>query len=141
MSEAIEPSSFLGTGWSFPPSFSSGGAEVALVSGVEDIHQSLMILLATQQGERPMQETFGCNLDEALFESIDQNLINRINSLITNAILYHEPRIKISQIEVSRSKTEDSLVLIQLSYVVLATNSRYNMVFPFYLNEAIAPGV
>jgi len=42
---------FLGTGWSFPPTFTRRGADVALVSGVEDIHQSLQILLSPRLGE------------------------------------------------------------------------------------------
>lgn len=54
------PTSFLGTGWSFPPEFAAGGAEVAMVSEVEDVHQSLAILFATRPGERAMQESFGC---------------------------------------------------------------------------------
>ena len=134
------PGSFLGNGWSFPPSFSADGAEVAMVSGVEDVHQSLQILLATRTGERPMQETFGCNLDAALFGAINQALINQIKGLLNDAIINHEPRIKLHDVDVSRSKTEAAAVEIRITYTVLGTNSRYNMVFPFYLNEASTPG-
>jgi uncharacterized protein len=131
--------SFLGTGWSFPPSFGRGGAELSTVSDVEDVHQSLRILLATRRGERPMQETFGCNLDEVLFEEMDQALINRVSSLISDAILEHEPRVELRAVDVSPA--QDTGVLdIRIEYAILGTNSRYNMVFPFYLNEAITPG-
>ena len=34
--------SFLGTGWSFPPAFSTGGADVETVSGEEDIRHALI---------------------------------------------------------------------------------------------------
>ena len=44
-------SGFLGTGWAFPPQFGAGGAEVAMVSGVDDIEQSLGILLSTRRLE------------------------------------------------------------------------------------------
>ena len=54
--------SFLGTGWSFPPSFAASGGDVHVVSGVEDIEQSLAILLSTQRGERVMRDGFGCDL-------------------------------------------------------------------------------
>jgi hypothetical protein len=140
MSEADAPSSFLGTGWAFPPSFAAGGGEVVLSSGVENVHRSLLILLSTRTGERPMQESYGCDLDKALFEKIDQRLVNRITSSISNAVLEHESRIKLNKIDVSRSKTEASTLEVRLSYVVRGTNSRYNMVFPFYLNEAVAAG-
>src|SRR6476620_302056 len=89
---------FLGTGWSFPPAFTQGGADVALVSGAEDIQQSLQILLSTRLGERVMQDEFGCDLHGVLFEEIDQGLINTLNSMIADAILYHEPRITLDQL-------------------------------------------
>lgn len=136
-----KPPSFLGTGWSFPPEFGPGGAEVALVSDVEDIHQSLAILFATRRGERPMQETFGCSLDELLFEEIDQSLVNRIHSMIHDAILQHETRIELQDLDVTPDPHDPGVLRIQLEYAVLGTNSRYNMVFPFYLNEAATPGL
>ena len=46
--------SFLGRGWAFPPTFVAGGSEVEMAEGVEDIHQSLTILLSTERGERVM---------------------------------------------------------------------------------------
>jgi phage baseplate assembly protein W len=134
------PPSFLGTGWSFPPEFGAGGAEVALVNEVEDIHQALTILFATRQGERPMQESFGCNLDELLFEEIDHALVNKITSLINDAILHHETRIQLLDLDVTPDPNEAGLLRVSLDYAVLETNSRFNMVFPFYLNEATAVG-
>jgi phage baseplate assembly protein W len=127
---------FLGTGWSFPPSFSAGGAELELVSGAEDVHQSLQILLATGLGERVMHEDYGCNLDAAMFEEVDQGLINRISSMVSDAILYHEPRIELLGLELRQDADEPGLLLIRLDYRVAKTNSRFNMVYPFYLDEA-----
>jgi len=131
--------SFLGSGWSFPPEFSAGGAEVQVVSDVEDVHQSLQILLATRRGERPMQETFGCNLDALLFEEMDQALVSKVTSLISDAILEHEPRVDLSGVDVSPG-AEAGVLRIRIDYGIRGTNSRYNMVFPFYLNEAVTPG-
>ena len=133
--------SFLGTGWSFPPSFTRGGGEVEMVSGAEDVHQSLQILFATQLGERVMQDAFGCDLNGFLFEELDQALVNRIKAQISDAILYHEPRIKLDRLDVAESPREAGLILIGLDYTILSTNTRYNMVYPFYLSEAVAPAV
>ena len=69
---------FLGIGWSFPPTFGDKGGEVALVSGTQDIQQSLQILLSTQPGERVMEDTFGCALDSVLFEEVDAALLNSV---------------------------------------------------------------
>jgi phage baseplate assembly protein W len=136
----LDPS-FLGSGWSFPPSFSDGGAEVEMVSGAKDIHQSLQILLSTQLGERVMHEDFGCDLNHVLFEEIDQGLLNDINRIVSDAILYHEPRISLDKLDVSENADHPGLLLISIEYSIRSTNSRFNMVYPFYLNEATAPGI
>lgn len=132
---------FLGTGWSFPPTFRQGGAEVAMVSGAEDIHQSLQILLSTRLGERVMQDEFGCALDSVIFEEIDQGLLNSLTSSISDAILYHESRITLDQINVTESANQPGLLLISLEYTIRSTNSRFNMVYPFSINEATTPGL
>ena len=133
-------SSFLGTGWGFPPQFTRGGADLNLVSGTEDIQQSLQILLSTQAGERLMQEEFGCDLNRILFEEMDQSLVNTLSSLISDAILYYEPRITLDNLDVSESDNQQGLLLIQIQYTVRSTNSRFNLVYPFYINEAATPG-
>lgn len=131
-----QPPSFLGTGWSFPPRFLAGGAELELVSGPDDIRQSLELLLATRTGERPMQEPFGCDLGEVMFEEVDTALISHVTALISDAILRHEPRIALDHIDVTQSDRDAGVLTIRLEYTVLGTNSRYNMVYPFYLYEA-----
>jgi Bacteriophage baseplate protein W len=127
---------FLGTGWSFPPTFSLGGADVETVSGEDDIQQSLQILLSTSLGERVMQAAFGCDLNGLLFEEVDQNLVNTLQQIVSDAILYHEPRISLDNLDVDESATEQGLLLISIAYTVRSTNSRFNMVYPFYINEA-----
>lgn len=129
---------FLGRGWRFPPRFVGAGADVEMVAGAEDIHQSLQILLSTRLGERVMQDRFGCALDDLMFEEIDQSLVNRITAAVTDAVLYHETRIKLDGVQVDRSD-EHGLVLIRLRYTIKATNSRFNLVYPFYLHEANTP--
>ena len=133
--------SFLGTGWAFPPSFAAAGAGVELVSGPEDIHQSLQILFATQLGERVMQEAFGCEMSSYVFEEVDGELISGLQETMSDAILFHEPRIELDRLEISESDSQQGLLLITLEYTVLSTNSRYNMVYPYYLNEASIPGL
>ena len=136
-----ESQSFLGTGWSFPPTFAKGGSAVEMVSGTDDIRQSLEILLATRLGERVMQEEFGCDLTAVLFEELDQSLVNSLTSLISDAILYHEPRIELNRLDITEDQATEGLLLISLDYTVRNTNSRFNLVYPFYLNEATTPGL
>ena len=130
-----ENSAFLGTGWSFPPSFNQNTATIEMVSEEEDIVQSLEIILSTRPNERIMQPDFGCDLSQYLFEELSQNLITGIRVIIADAILYHEPRIDLDNIDINESQKE-GLLLISITYTVRTTNSRFNLVYPFYLNEA-----
>lgn len=84
---------FLGRGWSFPPEFQRNQGEVKMCEGEEDIRSSLEILLSTRLGERVILPNYGCNLDELLFNPLNQSLKAYTIDLIKTAILYHEPRI------------------------------------------------
>ena len=72
----MEKINFLGTGWSFPPSFNNEIASIELVSDEEDINQSLNILLSTSLGERVMQPRYGCNLEDYLFEPLSITILH-----------------------------------------------------------------
>jgi phage baseplate assembly protein W len=132
---------FLGTGWSFPPAFSPAEG-VAMVSGREDIEQSLGILLSTTIGERVMEARFGCNLASYQFESMDSTFIGLLRDTVYDAILYHEARIRVESIRVTEDLSPEALsgqVIIDVSYRIRATNSRYNYVYDFYLTEGVNP--
>ena len=131
--------SFLGTGWSFPPTFNQDTGTVEMVSDEKDIIQSLEIILSTRPAERIMQPDFGCELSQFLFEEISQGLITGIRGIVSDALVYHEPRIDVEEINIEESEQE-GLLLISIIYTVRATNSRYNLVYPFYLNEAQISG-
>lgn len=132
-------SSFLGRGWAFPPRFGAGGSQMHTVAGLEDIEQSLGLLLSTRPGERLMQDDFGCELSEFLFEEVTDGLVGRLRSVVEDAILHHEPRVRLDGVDVSIDDAVQGLLHIAIRYTVRATNSRYNMVYPFYLREATAP--
>ncbi|MFT3681153.1 MAG: GPW/gp25 family protein [Ferruginibacter sp.] len=127
---------FLGVGWSFPPTFCKRPCVVKMVADEEDIEQSLKILLSTRHGERVMQPEYGCNLDVLLFEPISNSLIAFVKDLIEKAVLYHEPRIEMKKLDIQTDRATEGLLLIELEYVIRTTNSRYNLVYPFYLKEA-----
>lgn len=131
----INDNRFLGTGWSFPPEFFEGGAVLQTVSGEEDIKQSLQILLTTSLKERLMQADYGCDLKRFLFESINQGLINDIRNMISDSILNHEPRIEVNSIELENIDAAKGLIHIHIDFKIRMTNSRFNYVYPFYLNE------
>jgi uncharacterized protein len=129
---------FLGTGWSFPPTFRDHGGALDVVSGTDNVHKCIQIILRTDLGERVLRENFGASLKRYQFEPVTQRLLNRVREVVSNAILRHEPRVSLDRVDVSQDDSTDGLLLIELQYTVLATNSRFNMVYPYYLNEADA---
>jgi len=124
--------SFLGRGWSFPPSFDSGSVGVAMLEREDDIASSLEILLSTLRGERIMLPQYGCNMDELLFESLDTRMKTLMTDNIESAILYHEPRIQLETVKLDDSQELEGIVLIEIVYRVKSTNSRFNFVYPYY---------
>ena len=127
--------SFLGRGWGFPPEFNRLTKAVNMLEDEADIKSSLEILLSTRLGERVMVPNYGCNLDELLFKPLTLTLKTFVVDLIKTAILYHEPRIEINKIEIDPTNELEGVLLIILDYTVRATNSRKNMVYPFYKEE------
>jgi uncharacterized protein len=126
---------FLGRGWSFPPQFDRAAKGVLMLEEEADIQSSLEILLSTRLGERIMQPTYGCNLDDMVFEAMNLTMLTYMKDIIQNAILYHEPRIELEKLEIDTSNQNEGMLRIVLHYKVRTTNSRYNYVYPYYINE------
>lgn len=131
----IKAGSFLGTGWSFPVYFDKVNAGVQMASDVEDIAQSIRIILGTTPGERLMQPEFGCNLKSLLFERADESLVARLNHLVYHALLNFEPRVNFLEAVVLESEALAGELHIRVDYSIISTNTRHNIVFPFYLIE------
>ena len=135
LQEENESGPFLGKGWSFPPIFYNQGKELNIISGPENVHKSIWVIMNTRLGERVMTEGFGAGLQNLHFEPLGSRLVNNLKRTIGNTILLHESRIKLDNVSVSASKQQDGLLLIELHYTIKSTNSRYNLVFPFYLDN------
>ena len=131
--------SFLGTGWAFPPTFADQGRGVLMAEAEEDIRQSLQILLATGLGERVMEPTFGWTRDALLFEPLSTGFATALKREIETAVLFFEPRITLNRVAFETRTDLAGQIEIKLDYTVRATNSRTNLVFPFYLEEAARP--
>lgn len=130
---------FLGTGWSFPPTFNRHSSSVVMSSDVQNIKESLWVLLSTSLGERLMLATYGTTLRDRVFDSLTETLINQIKSELMKAIIDWEPRIDVLSIAVQEEAPLQGLVTILIDFVVRSTNVRSNLVYPFYLTEATLP--
>lgn len=127
---------FVGSGWSFPPHFDKSAKKVEMLTGEADIESSLEILFTTRLGERIMQPTYGCDMQNMVFEAMNLTLKTYLKDMIETAVLYFEPRITLNSTEIDSSMEYEGVLMIKLDYTIRTTNSRYNYVFPFYINEA-----
>jgi uncharacterized protein len=137
--DAREAGSFLGTGWGFPPEFSTRTRAVRMVSDDDDIRESLRILLSTNPGERVMWPAFGCGLRAKVFEPLSEGMLTEIRDLVERAVLFFEPRITLESVNVTVRDALEGMLDINLFYTVRTTNTRSNMVYPFYFLEATNP--
>jgi uncharacterized protein len=130
-----EDTQFLGRGWSFPVSFGDQGRSVSMAEAEEDIRQSLSILLSTSLGERVLRPTFGWKRDALMFEPLSTSFASYLAREIETAILFYEARITLNKVDFETSRDVAGLILIRIDYTVRTTNSRTNLVFPFYLDH------
>jgi hypothetical protein len=129
------PSSFLGRGWSFPPQFVREAGEVVMTADEADIAASLEILFRTGPGERFLVPAYGLDMHEALFEPMSTTMRTFLKDRIKTAILIYEPRITLEALDISSPDPNDGSLRVFLEYKVRTTNSRYNLVFPFYRQD------
>lgn len=127
------PTSFLGSGWSFPPRFGGSGAEMS--HDEQDIAESLAILFGTAAGERFLQPKYGLDMQAVMFEPMSTTLATFLKDRVRTAILIHEPRIRLLKLEIGSPDANAGTLSILLEYEVRATNSRFNLVFPFYRTD------
>lgn len=125
---------FLGVGWAFPVSANQAG-EIELVAFEEDIRQAIRIILETAQGERVMRPDFGSGLHELLFEPVNTTTMSLVRHRVEQALIAWEPRIEVQEVRVEPDVSAPGKLFINIHYLVQATNTFYNMVYPFYLRE------
>lgn len=126
---------FLGRGWSFPPSFEKESRSVQMVEEDIDIEQSLKLILSTRPGERITNPAFGCKLFDYIFEPLVDATIFLMKDTIRTAILYFEPRITLNDIVIETDRELEGIIDIKLEYTIRKINVRSNIVFPFYKLE------
>lgn len=126
---------YLGTGWSFPPEFSEAGGTLRMSSGPLDVAESLRILLSTLPGERAMRPDYGADARDLLFESMDTTTQTLFFDRVRMALVQYEPRIIVDKLELDTSFLTEGRVELNVDYRLRATNTRYNFVYPFYLEE------
>ncbi|MFS0519554.1 GPW/gp25 family protein [Nostoc sp. UIC 10607] len=135
---------FLGQGLAFPLRKNSrGGVEVS--DQEQKIKESIYMILGTQQGERLMRPTFGCNLKSLIFAPNTKATANLARFYVEESLRTWEPRIIVEEVSVrndyitdqnNREERDTNVLSISIRYRIKATYEVQNLVYPFYLEQA-----
>jgi uncharacterized protein len=131
----MDPKAFLGRGWSYPIAPNASRVDVTLAEHAEDIRQAVLIILQTGRGERVMRPDFGAGLDDFLFEPINTTTLALLQHRVEQSLITWEPRIRVETIDVQSNASEQGRIDIRIEYSVRTTNTFYNLVYPFYIQE------
>ena len=128
-------SEILGSGVAFPLQVDRRGG-IALARDETDIDQAILLILGTAPGERPMRPEFGCGVHDFVFDTIDAGTVGRMEEAIRSALKRWEPRIEVRSVSFDVSHAVEGLLTIDIGYIVRATNTDRNLVYPFYVIPA-----
>jgi phage baseplate assembly protein W len=123
---------FLGSGWAFPVDLAAD-ATIVPASEEDKVRQSIELVLRTAPGERPMRPDFGCGIHELVFEAVGNAMIGRVIAAVSSALATWEPRIDVLDVSAQQDSDDPTRLLIEIDYRIRSTNSRFNLVFPFYV--------
>jgi len=125
---------FLGVGWKYPVGVDYKG-NISMSEYETDIKESISIILGTAKGERVMRPDFGCGIHDLVFAPINTTTMSLVENSVREGLLLWESRIELIKVDVSDEKSSEGKLLVSIDYRVRITNNRFNLVYPFYLNE------
>lgn len=124
----------LGAGWRLAPVIDKRGS-VGLISGEQAIEQSMRFIIGTAPGERVMRPDFGCRIHELVFAPNTPHTCSMAAHYVQEALIKWEPRIELEKVDANTDVHNDACVVVSVEYKVRQTNSFYNLVYPFYLEQ------
>lgn len=127
---------FLGKGWQFPVALDDGGA-LAVAEYEESVRQSIWVILGTAKGERVMRPDFGCGIYDMVFGVNSSTAASEAAEEVRDALVSFEPRIDVLGVEVSPGG-DGEVLYVSIDYQIRATNTVFNLVYPFYLEGSAA---
>lgn len=124
----------LGRGWRFPVK-PDGSGRLGYAADEEKIQQAVLVVLGTSRGERVMRPGFDSRLREQVFAPITSTTKALIARAVTEALVQFEARVDVLGVRVEDQPGDPGTLTVNVEYRVRATNSVFNLVYPFYLRE------
>jgi phage baseplate assembly protein W len=124
---------FLGKGWKYPVAVLNG--RIVSSEGEDSIKESIMIILGTAKGERVMRPEFGCGINQMVFAPNNTQTATLTAFHVNEALMKWEPRIEVLNVDANPDEDEKNKLIINIEYMIKTTNTRDNLVYPFYLEK------
>ena len=109
-----------GKGVSFPLRVGPDGG-IVWSTGELNVRECICTILRTAPGERVERPTFGCGLDQILFEPNSTATLRLIQDRVTNAISLWEPRVSLNNVTATVNATDARDVDVTITYTLIAT--------------------
>ena len=123
---------FLGTGWKFPILPDAAG-RLSYAAGADSIDACLRALLLTGLGERVMRPDLGTRAPELVFAPGSVQNLHDLEDSIRDAVTRFEPRVQLDDVRAETVPEDESQVMVSVVYRIRRSNTRANLVFPYYL--------
>jgi phage baseplate assembly protein W len=130
----MSESSFVGAGWRFPILPDESGT-LGYVDGDTNVEQSLRVLLLTNLGERVMRSDFGSKAQRLVFAPGSVQYLGLLETTVRESVRDWEPRVELEDVRAEVNPSDETRVTVSIGYRVRRTNTRNNLVFPFYLGS------
>lgn len=124
---------FLGSGMKFPPQINPATGRFEVAKGETSVKESVYIILMTQKSERWIRPEFGSSLMNYTFMDTSTTMLNLMAREIAGDLMKQEPRLADVNIKID-AKSKQGCLIIYIDYLIRETNTRDNLVFPFYLD-------
>ena len=106
-----------------------------MISGIENIEQSIRAILSTKPGERLYHKDFGVDLSALIFEPQSNATLKSIEEKIISGLMQFQTMIIVDSVSFELNTTE-GLINVDVSFTIRTTNTRGNYVYPYYIKEA-----
>lgn len=106
-----------------PSQLVTGLGRFRTLTELEEIAQSVRMILLTQRGERPYRPDFGTRLNSFTFEQMDTTTSTLIRQEVVSALQTWEPRIWNIQVSFDQ-QTQKGQLIVNVQYEVRASGVR-----------------
>ena len=126
---------YLGQGVSFPMRVNKQG-NLTLSREVNNIEESILIILLTEPGERLYRPDFGCRLHELAFAPLNSETLMLMRIYTQEALDRWEPRIQVENITTQAINIRGQ-VNITINYRIKNSYDKRSLVYPFFLKPEV----